>query len=212
MLIESLILQYCMLAGEILASRIFSSKEKAIHRVLLCLREIGTDALASAFDSEQQGAGFSTLKRVLRAFHQMATSDSESCRKSIVVADELHTFLQEWKKKSGPNEDGSEMLTLIDFMISESAPGDVLWALVLWLSSNEIGPALFPRLDTLLRRGVHVSLRSELSGSLFRLKHARQAYTEGNRPLLSSQELVEVPRTTDGIWRQMSIGALSLDK
>jgi hypothetical protein len=208
----SLIHSFVLAAGEILESRDLLFDQANSKRVLLCLRRIGMGALALAQNySVQQDSGFRKLKRVLRLFHQMSTSDSPSCRTSLTVANELYTFLQEWKHLTGSNGDDSAMLNLIDFIINESAPGDVLRALVLWSSSNEVGDSLFPRLDTLLRRGVHTALRSELSGSLLRLKHARLNYTDENKPALSS-ERSQVARTTSGIWRQMAVGDLSVDK
>jgi hypothetical protein len=107
--------------------------------------------------------------------------------------------------------DDSAILTLIDFLSKESAPGDVLRALVIWSSSHEVGDAMFARLDALLCRGVQVALKSELSGSLLRLRHARRTYTDGNRLALSSEQ-GDMSKTSVGIWRQMSIGALSIDK
>lgn len=168
-------------------------------------------ALTLAQNSEKEVSRFRILKRVLRLFHQMSTSDSPHCSSSITVADELYTFMQEWKTLTGSNGDDLIMLNLIDFIVNGSAPGDVLRALVLWSSSNEVGNSLYPRLDTLLRRGVQAALKSELSGSLLRLKHARLNYTDENRPALSA-ELSQVAKTTSGIWRQMAVGDLSVDK
>jgi hypothetical protein len=179
-----------------------------------------------AKELEKQVAGFRTLKRVLRLFQQMSISESKHCRESIVVAEELYAFLQEWertdsaihivigflsKRITGSSGDDSAILTLIDFLSKESAPGDVLRALVIWSSSHKVGDAMFARLDALLRRGVQVALKSELSGSLLRLRHARRTYTDDNRLALSSEQ-GDVSKTSVGIWRQMAIGALSIDK
>lgn len=171
------------------------------------------DAIPLAHGTENQLAGFKNLKRVLRLFQQMATSSTRSCRESVVVGDELYAFLKEWKRISDSDVDDSAFLGFVDFLSTESTPGDVLHALVLWSASNDLGDDLFSQLDSLLRRGVHVALKSELSGSLLRLKHARSHYTEENKVDLSKDN-TEAARTPDGtsIWRQMEAGSLSIDK
>jgi hypothetical protein len=172
------------------------------------------EGLSSAWKTRQDGSGFHTLKRVLRAFHQMSTSKFDSCRESIDVPEELLTLLEEWERKITSKDDSttSELLILVDFMINESAPIDVMSTLVLWSSSKFLGPALFSRLDSLLRRGVQVALKSELSGSLLRLKYMRRGYTEENKSLMLSEERKDVKNDGGGIWKRMSLGNLSIDK
>jgi hypothetical protein len=188
-------------------------RTKTIHRVLVCLREIGMEGLSLAWETRKDGSGFHTLKRVLRAFHQMSTSQFDSCRESIDVPDELLSLLKQWEGKiKSKGSAATELLVLVDFMINESAPVDVLSTLVLWSSSNELGPALFSRLDSLLRHGVQVALKSELSGSLLRLKYMRRGYTEENKSLMLSEERMAYKHDGGGIWQRMSLGNLSIDK
>lgn len=173
---------------------------------------IGVEGLALAWESREKGSGFTTFKRVLRAFNQMSQSDFNSCRDSIDVPHELLTMLEEWNRKISPKDALADLLILVDFMIQESAPIDVLSTLVLWSKSNELGPALFGRLDHMLRRGVQVALKSELSGSLLRLKHMRRGYTEDNRPLMQGESKKDNNSETGGIWKRMSLGTLTIDK
>ena len=164
-----------------------------------------------AKDKLKEAIGFRALKRVLQLFDTMSTSKSELCRNSINVADELQTLLLKWKHATGSTGDDSTMLVMIDFFVKESSPSDVLHTLVLWSSVSDLGDALFSRLDSLLRQGVRVSLKTELSGSLLGLKHARQGYTDVNRDILATID-GEAPKPSEGIWRQMSVGALAMDK
>lgn len=213
MLVPVLSLCFQFAATEIIEDRKLCTRANTVHRVLVCLREIGMEGLSSAWDTRQDGSGFHTLKRVLRAFQQMSTSKFDSCRESIEVPEELLTLLEEWERKtSSKNSSTSELLILVDFMINESAPVDVLSALVLWSSSNELGPALFSRLDSLLRRGVQVALKSELSGSLLRLKYMRRGYTDENKHLMLSEDRKDDSHDGGGIWKRMSFGNLSIDK
>lgn len=218
-------------ATEIIENKKSYKRGKTVHRVLECLREIGLQGLSLAWESQMEGDGFFMLKRVLRAFHQMSRSDSDSYRDSIDVPEEFLSLLKEWNYRiqqqttdNSQNKDSAEttMLTFIDFMIQESsAPGDILSALVLWYQDdNLIRPAhLFRRLDALLRRGVQAAIRSELSGSLLRLKHMRQKYTEENQVLLAQNPTASIESadlkqdvSSSGLWKKMSIGALSINK
>ena len=200
----------CFPAGEILENSKMLTREQHPKKVLQFLRIIGTEALSLAQTSH--GDGFRKLKRVLRLFNHMSTSEYVKCRSVINVPDELFTFLEEWRSLTGSDGKDTSMLTLIDFMANESFPRDVLRALVLWSSSNDIGESLYHRLDALLRRGVRTSLKSELSGSLLRLKHARLNYAPENKLATFSGEEKEEVETTRGIWRRMAVGDLAIDK
>lgn len=201
-------------ASEIIESKRNAPMESTARRVLTCLREIGMEGLNQAWDSreeESDGSGFHMLKRVLRAFHQMSCSDISAFQNTVNVSNELLTSLNEWTKKSKSDDFVSNMLILIDFMIMESSPQDVLTALVQWTNSNDLGPAIFERLQSLLRRGAEVALRSELSGSLLRLKEMRRGYMDDNKAMIPVEKK-EDEDDIGGIWQRMSIGTLSIDK
>ena len=177
--------------------------------VLTNLKTIALNSLAIAKDETNQEVGFRILKRVLQLFHQMSMSDSALCRESIIVADELFLLFQEWKSIVSSSADDSEMLHLIDFIISESSPSDVLPALVQWSSAHQVGHSLFPRLNALLRQGVNAALKSG-KPSLFQLQQARLTYSQENRILSSGND--EAEQSEAGIWRLMSKGSLSINK
>jgi hypothetical protein len=146
----------------------------------------------------------------LALFEKMAGSESATCRKSIVLANEFYSLFQRWKIQSGSNEDDSRMYCVIDFIINESSsPDDVVHALVLWSFSNNCGDNLYSRLRALLRRGVHyAALKGELSGTLLRLKHARTSFTE----FALTPTGGKTSNRSGGIWGSMSTGDLSIDK
>lgn len=197
-------------AGEVLDNTKLLSNNDALSRVLTCLRKIGVESLATITNPATEAMGFRVLRRVLKLFERMATSDSMTCRKSIVASDELYTIFQDWKIQSGSGGDDSKMYIIIDFVVDESsAPGDVLQALMNWSSSNETGESLFPRLRSLLRRGVHyAALTGELSGTLLRLKRARNTFTE----LVLSPDDRTNAKSSSGIWDRMATGDLAMDK
>jgi len=199
-------------ANEIIEDRKLCGRAKTIHHVLVSLRKIGIEGLSQAWESKDNGSRFHILKRVLRAFHKMSRSDFSSCRVSINVPDELLTLLEEWERKFLSKDDFADFLILIDFIIKESAPIDVLSMLVRWSKSNDLGPALFSRLDSLLRRGVQLALKTELSGSLLRMKYMRRDYAEENRPLMLSEVKKYNGKEENGIWKRMSLGTLSINK
>lgn len=200
------------LTTEIIEDQKLCERAKTIQRVLVCLREIATEALGLAWKSRSDGSNFHMLKRVLRALHQMSTSSFRSCKESINVPEELVSMLEAWETKSTSEDSVADVLILIDFMINESAPNDVLNALVLWRSSPQMGSASFSTLDLLLRRGVQVALKGELSGSLLRLKYLRRSYMHNNTPETKGHTITEGQQDNGKIWKQMSLGTLSIDK
>lgn len=201
-----------VVATEIIEDRKLCGRSNTLHRVLGYLREIGMEGLSLAWESRQAGSDFHMLKRVLRAFHQMSSSNLRVCSESIDVPEELVAMLEEWERKSTCNDPLSDVFILVDFMINESAPIDVLSALVLWSSSHKLGSDVFSRLDSLLRRGVQFALKGELSGSLLRLKYMRRGYTEDNKTLTLSDDNTFDNHSDGEIWKRMSLGALTIDK
>ena len=197
------------LATEILDNRRLLSQSHISTFLLENLKVIGSGALSIATRETEQDAGFRILKRVLRLFNQMSSSDSSSCRESIIVANELFLFLQEWKEKVHALADDEKMFILIDYIITESSPSDVFPALVEWSSVYQVGDSLLPRLNTLIRQGVHVALQSG-KPSLFQLQQARRTYSQENKILSSGK--YETENSEDGIWKRMSKGYLSINK
>jgi hypothetical protein len=197
-------------AGEILETTALLARDDVLDPVLSHLREIALDALVAARSSETTELGFQTLKRVVRLFHKMSTTTSSYSRNSIVVADELHTLLLRWNDDPKGTVVDTLALDLIDFFVAESAPSDVLHALLLWSDSIDLGLSVFPRLHEILRRGMNSSLQTELSGSLLRLKYARLTLNDNDS--MAEQERDTSVLARPGIWKTMSTGSLPIDK
>lgn len=187
--------------------------------MLLGLREIAKEGLQSAWTSKNDGNGFHLVKRVLRAFHEMSTSKYLTCSEAIQVPRELLSLLDAWEKLASPTDNAAttDFTTMVDFMINESAPSDVLRALALWSSTKKLGTSLYPRLESVLRRGAQRALKSEISSSLLQLKHIRSSYREENAPLATGIGVAQrggggLHAGEAGIWKQMSLGGLVIDK
>ncbi|KAG7346813.1 hypothetical protein IV203_005882 [Nitzschia inconspicua] len=200
------------LVDEILDDRKLLLNKDALYEVLNQLRKLGNEALKIMSYASNESTGFRILGRILKLLEKMASSDSIICRDSLVVSDELFSLFQKWKKQVRTSGDDEKIYLLIDFVIDESsAPEHVFRALALWSSSNSCGDLLFPRLRSLLRRGVHfAALKGELSGTLLRLRHARGTFKE-----LNMQTLTVSSRHTKngvGIWEDMATANLSIDK
>ena len=197
--------------GEILDSRKLVCNQQIPRHVLDCLRHLGLEALRLAKNTTTEKIGFHALKRVLLLFQRMSDNIIQTCRQSIVVAEEIHTLLMEWESFLEQENRDSQMLVLIDFLVKESSPRDVLSSLVLWSSSHDVGDLLYSRIDAFLHRGVERALRQEVSGSLLRLKHAREGLTDENRVALGPVlKITTKPETS--IWGKLSVGSLAIDK
>eukprot|EP00934_Nitzschia_sp_Nitz4_P008825 Nitzschia sp. Nitz4//scaffold57_size113557//83627//86971//NITZ4_004003-RA/size113557-augustus-gene-0.61-mRNA-1//1//CDS//3329554882//8815//frame0 len=196
---------------EIIENKRVASKLVVLRRVVECLREIGVQGLERAWKSKDDPDTFHMIKRVVRAFQQMSNSTFATCRESVDVAAELLTLLQHWSELSNPENRAQDVLLLVDFMVNESPPFDVLSTLVEWSTSHGLGPELFSHLQSLLRRGAQVSLKTELSGSMLRLKEMRCGYTDYNKPMAKFQTAGE-ESDLGSLWQRMSIGTLTIDK
>jgi hypothetical protein len=124
----------------------------------------------------------------------------------INVADELLQLLEHKRKRlfrSNPND-------LIEFLADEANPSDILKTLSIWTSLPDTTMEAIPVLHTLLVRGAHASMSSELSGSLLSLKRARLRVREENTMELRSSKDPEVENQS--IWKKMSNGMVVVAK
>ena len=181
----------------------------AIRRTLECLRKIGSVSVSHCSKASTETMGFDNLKRVLILFEKVSTKNSMSWQNSISVPDEIFTLLKQWKTKKDSSGDDASMYHFIDFVIKVSSePTHVVKAMSLWSREHD-GDALFSRLEHLLRRGIHFSvLNGELSGTLFRLKHARTTFREMD----ANRDQLRQPDATVSIWESMGKGDVSIEK
>ena len=172
---DVLFLTFPSSVNEIIDDRKLSSSSESLRRCLECLRKIGGVSVVLCSKPSTKTLGFATLKRVLELYEKLSAKNSLS----INVPDEIYSLLQQWKSQKASSGDDASMYEFIDFVIDVSTePANVVRALSLW-SSEHGGDSLLPRLEQLLRRGIHFAvLRGELSGTLLRLKHARTAFKD----------------------------------
>ena len=198
-------------AGELLENDNFM-KIEVVEKILHFVREIARDSLVAARNIDRRPDAFRRLKRVVRLFHSMSTSATPACHESIVVANELHSLLLEWKRDPILSESDPECLDLLDFFVAESSPTDVLHTLYLWTDSIDLGSVVLPRLEETLRRGVCSSFHRELSATLLRLKFARLWI--GNDESIPYHDQGPVSPSSDGcgIYKKLSRGNLTIDK
>lgn len=186
-----------------------TQSDSAFSLVLQYLRNIAHHALDSRNeDSKGKNAVLRMLKRVMRLYHYMATSSSKRARVSIDVAAELRSLLE---YKEGSSND-CDMLDLIHFFAKETAPSDFLRAFSEWTSNHEMFSDTVPVLQIVLRRGARVALNRELSGSLLRLKRARQRMNSNAGE--SAQQKLERDHGLgqQTIWSLMAKGLVAIDK
>jgi hypothetical protein len=101
---------------------------------------------------------------------------------------------------------------LIEFLADE-ANQDILKTLSIWTSLPDTSMEAIPVLHTLLGRGAHASMSSELSGSLLSLKRARLRLREENTMQIRSNKDLDVDKVPDqSIWKKMSNGMVVVAK
>ena len=173
------------------------------------LREIGLSALKQS-DQEYM---FRTLKRVLRLFHHFSQSE----RQLFSFSKELNTLLNHKEEEcGGGNRRHEKVLELIHFMAQEAPPSVFLEAFQTWTSTHEWPEDTVKVLQMVLKRGTRAALTSELSGSLLRLRRARQRMKSGFDGAESTYRQKRSPSTKDmqasTVWKLMSQGLVAIEK
>lgn len=194
---------------EIIGNGELSSNKEAFRCALESLRKIGSVSIVLCSKPATKTIGFDTLKQVLKLFENMSIKNSLSCQNLINVPGEICSLFQQWKIQNDSAGDDATMFQLIDFVVDVSSePAYVVKALSIW-SSNRDGNSLFPRLEHLLRRGIHFAvLHGELSGTLLRLKFARTTFKE----LDSTRDQAGQTKDIVSIWERMGEGGASIEK
>jgi hypothetical protein len=195
-------------AGEVVDDTVLSNDTDSIDLVLKSLREIGASAL-DADNKDQQKQSVRTLKRIIRLYHKTSMKKTVAAGQMIDVAGELLQLLEHKRKRlfrSDPND-------LIEFLADEANPNDILKTLSIWTTLPDTTMEAVPVLHTLLGRGAHASMSSELSGSLLSLKRARLRLREENTMDLRSSKDLDVDKVPNqSIWKKMSKGMVVMEK
>lgn len=185
--------------------------------LLKYLREIASDAINQR-DLERQNAMFRSLKRVIRLFSQMASLSRGDGAQSVSVPDELLALIEYKDTCSGGsrNRINREVLDLIYFLGKEAAPNDFLKAFSTWTAKHDALADTVHVLQSVLMRGSRLALNTELSGSLLRLRRARQrmnmSHMEGGLIEAVTKSGNNVTGAGQTIWSLMSNGLVVIDK
>lgn len=199
-----------LVANEVANNTALARKEDVLGVVLNFLREIAQSAL----DKTDAHIRFRTLKRTLRLFHQLSQSSDAQV---FSFAEELNTL---WKRKeeqcSAGNKQSAEVLELIHFMAREAPPSDFLEAFYTWTATHEWHQDTVAVLQSVLKRGTRVALNTELSGSLLRLRRARQRIKSGpqggGRSFWQTTYHSEKMLSEPTVWSLVSQGLVAIDK
>jgi hypothetical protein len=197
------------LAGEIVDDPSLSNDKDAVGLVLESLREIGACALdTEGKDQQTQSARF--LKRMIRLYRKTSTKKSLATGQMTNVPAELLLLLEHKRKHSRADSNPND---LIEFLADEASPSDILQTLSTWTASSDTTMEAIPVLHTILRRGAHASISSELSGSLLSLKRARLRIREESTIELGLSEDPDVDEVPEqSIWKKMSKGVVVVAK
>ncbi len=147
-----------------------------------------------------------TLKSVLRAYRSASLSPSPNAREAVNIPNEL----ARWVEHRGHASDDPQVATMetFRFLAANARPDDVMATARALAASSKLPPDMdiLPVLQVVLRRGLHLSDASELSGALVRLRRARTRV----QPTGSQQDAIDEvsPQPSNQIWKRMSEGKL----
>jgi hypothetical protein len=207
--------------NELFADSLLCEQEKVVRHGLNQLRRIGMAAL-DMIHQLNTNLGWKLLKRTLRLFHKAASSSQHDVpRRLSNVANELQLLLTHTQQTA--TDYRVAVSTLITFLAEEAMPHDFLTCLAQWTKDNHYDEDdwdIITVLQTLLRRGSHVSVTDELSDSFFRLKQARLSMKSDGAPPSPASVSRSLPPNTvfnenerrKTIWEQMAEGMLVIDK
>ena len=195
-------------ANEIVSHPVLSQDEDTAKLVLSYTRDITHRAL----DKNDEHGMLLTLKRVVRLLQQMSAAPKHEL---LSFADELHSIWAYKEQKRGDTDDDGEVRSLINFMAQEAPPSDFLEAINKWTAEHKRQEDTIGVLQAVLKRGTRLALNSELSGSLLRLRRARQrmeASSAFGSILSTPRDKQDSPFEEPTVWNLLSTGALAIDK
>jgi hypothetical protein len=180
------------------------SSQDLLVNVRDTLRALGREALIETAGSLKPALDEQRLRQVFYLYDKMSTSKSSQCRESISVAEELHILLMLCSKA----KDAKLEYGFIDLLAHKASPADALQTFALWSEEFASPGESVPALHTLIQRGAQFGIKTELSGSLLRVNHARQR--RGRSPERRPGGSVE--RIEGNVWRRMFEGSVPVDK
>lgn len=204
--------------GEIIDNPTLVQGISVVTFLLQNLREISRNSL------DQRRAGMqdevsstSTLKRVIRLFRHLSGAFLAADEHPISVPDELHALLEYQESLYATKGRGVsvEVTDLIHLLAKEALPNDFLSAFSIWTATHGELSDTVHVLQSVLTRGARRALNTELSGSLLRLRRARENRSKSlDTGTCTPNTVAEAKR--DGheatIWNLMSKGFVTVDK
>ena len=151
------------------------------------LRIISRDALDKQ-SPDWEGETSSTLKRVVRLLHRLSAASMSAGERLVSVPHELHSLLAYRESLDTTKGRSRGVIDLVHLLAREALPNDFLRAFSMWTASHDELSDTVHVLQAVLGRGVQRAIQTELSGSLLRLRRARQ---NRNKPSESSNALVD---------------------
>jgi len=164
--------------------------------------------------SKEKDATLRTLKKIVTLFGKVASKSVFQSRQAISVGEEMHSLLlYKINGAAGAAFTDAQILELVEFFVKEAMPSDILQTLNKWTADHELrSNNLVSLLQTALQRGAHIAMKSELSGSLFHLKRARQNVSDISSDHSSMNSMDERTIANRTIWGNMSNGLLKIEK
>jgi hypothetical protein len=171
----------CYAANEIISSTKYRHNKQILEDVLKHLRII-SDVAIKGNDGELNA----TLLSEIITFFNVLTPCLEKYQYDFDTIAELTLLLEQCKTEGMENSSyNSTNMDVCITCVSESAPpSKSLRVFSQWAHSSIESASFVTAIQTSLLRGAREGVRSELSGSLLRLKRARE---EGRRPMMESE-------------------------
>lgn len=195
------------IVGEILENRFDSVSGETVRAAIEQLKVLATNALDDFEDTESPASR--KLRRSLRVY-QIASSRAH---KGFGIDLDVPSELLRWIRHVGATKrPRARTLQLVRFLAGEAHPEHLLEAIRAWTESSApyFERELIPVLQTVLRRAASKQVTVEFSGSLSKLRRARQQLHRYEDDASNEEHQNEVPEPH--IWSRMSSGMIPVFK
>jgi hypothetical protein len=204
-----------MAALEIIAHKSLPRKSEVMTGLATSVRLIARIAT--------QGAGLdhSIIRRALIVIKKISESESEACRKSVSVPEDIYNLLVicgENAENDTLTRATNKQLAFVTLISNSIGPKDAIEALSKWDYTLSPPSTLVPALHTILLRGAQSGATEELSGALLRIQQARgpkrqaTAFSENGKTDSIESEVDAYGMGNCIIWRKLYEGTGIIDK
>jgi hypothetical protein len=206
---------FIMSALEIIAHKSLPRKSEVMTGLATCVRLIARIA------TQGDVLDHSIVRRALKVIKKMSESESEACRKSVSVPDDIYNLLVICGENAGHDtltRATNKQLAFVTLISNSIGPKNAIEALSKWDYTVPAPSTLVPALHTILLRGAQSGASEELSGALLRIQHARgskrqaTAFSENGKPDSMESEVDAYGMGNCIIWRKLYEGTGIIDK